>query len=468
LKIPQVSCLRMAMDNFDLAVIGAGPGGYVAAIHAAKKGMRVICIEKDQSLGGTCLNVGCIPSKALLHSTEYYHRIAHSGKEHGIEFSTLKVNLEAMMERKYKIVSGLTSGISFLFKKYHVHHKLAQAKLVSPTVIQAGDEKVEAKSIILATGSEPTPLPMLPFDEKKVMSSMGVLSLKEIPKKMVMIGAGVIGLELGSVFRRLGTEVEVIELLDRVTPTLDREISKAVEQILKRQGFTFYLNTQMTEVNIEDQRVILKSNQKEVRGDIVLVAIGRRPYTKNLGLETVGIKLDEKGRVVVNQNFQTSVPNIYAIGDLIDGPMLAHKASEEGVAAVDILCGENARVNYLAIANVMYTWPEVACVGMTEEEAKDAHLEILSAKVPFKAIPRARCSGDEEGFVKILGEKNTGKLIGLHIIGPNASEMIHEGVLAIQNKMTLKEISHASHAHPTSSEAIKESALLALGKAIHV
>ena len=456
------------MEKFDLAVIGSGPGGYVAAIYAAQKGMRVVCIEKESSLGGTCLNIGCIPSKALLHSTEYYDRIARTGKEHGIETTGLTVNLAKMMERKDAIVAGLTGGVVFLFKKNKVAHVRGEAHLLNPTTLQVGNDRIEATNILLATGSEAISLPFLPFDEKKVLSSTGALALPKVPKKMLMVGAGVIGLELGSVYRRLGAEVEVVELLNRVTPTLDHEISKLVEKILKKQGFVFHLSTQVTAGKVESDRVTLTLGKEEVSGDVVLVAIGRRPYTKGLGIETVGIQLDKQGRVPIDQNFRTFQPNIYAIGDLVDGPMLAHKASEEGIAAVDIMAGERGVVNYLAIPNVMYTWPEVACVGMTEEGARESGLEILIGRVPFRSIPRARCSGDEEGLVKMLAEKTTRRVIGLHIIGPNASEIIHEGVLAIGNKMDLLQIAHASHAHPTCSEAIKEAALAAMGKAIHI
>lgn len=460
------------MEKYDLVVIGSGPGGYVAAIRAAQRKMKVACIEKDSSLGGTCLNVGCIPSKALLHSTEYYHRVKAEGDIHGIEFKDLTINLSKMMSRKESIVSGLTKGIQFLFKKNHIETIQGEATLLSPITIQVGSRTIETKHILLATGSEPISLPFLPFDEKKVLSSTGALSLKEVPKKMVIVGAGVIGLELGSVFRRLGTEIEVVELLDRAVPNFDLEISRHVLHILQAQGFTFHLNAKVIKGSVENEKVKLNVGTKEgdltLEGDVVLVGIGRRPFTKGLGLEKIGIKQDSGGRVVVDGNFRTSIPTIFAIGDLIDGPMLAHKASEEGIAAVDWLAGYVSHVNYLAIPNVMYTWPEVACVGMTEEEAKNAGLELLIGKIPFKSIPRARCSGDEEGLVKIIGEKKTNRVIGLHIIGPNASEMIHEGVAALEKKMTLQEIGQMSHAHPTCSEAIKEAALAAQGRAIHV
>jgi dihydrolipoamide dehydrogenase len=457
------------MDKYDLAIIGAGPGGYVAAIRAAQKGLKVVCIEKEATLGGVCLNIGCIPSKALLHSTEYYHRIVHDGKEHGIEASALTVNLSQMMARKDRVVTSLVSGVQFLFKKYQVTRVQGEGRLVDRTTIQVGSQQIKADTLILATGSEPIPLPFLPFDEKYILSSTGALQLPAIPKKMLMVGAGIIGLELGSVYRRLGTEVEVIELLDRVTPGLDREISKNVLHILKKQGFTFNLSTTVTAGKVEKGRVALTLDKGSAEGDAALIAIGRRPYSKGLGLEEIGVRKDKQGRVVIDQNFCTSIPNIYAIGDLVEGPMLAHKASEEGIAVVDLITGTGGdEVNYLAIPNVMYTWPEVACVGMTEEEAQQAGLELSIGKIPYKAIPRARCSGDEEGIIKILGEKRSGRIIGLHMIGANASEMIHEGAIAIRQKMTLSQLAYTSHAHPTCSEGIKEAAFAALGQALHL
>ena len=456
------------MKKFDLAVIGAGPGGYVAALRATQKGMRVVCIEKESTLGGTCLNVGCIPSKALLYSTEYYYKIASEGKEHGIEVGDLKVNLAHIMERKNKIVAKLNGGISYLFNKQEVTSIRGEARLINPNLIEVGDEKVEATHILLATGSEPISLPQLPFDEKKILSSTGALALDYIPEKMLLVGAGVIGLELGSVYNRLGSRIEVIELLDRVAPTLDQEISKGILHMLQKQGFSFRLSTKVKEGKIENGKVKLLLDKGEVSGDVVLVAIGRRPYFKGLGLKELGIAQDLQGRVMIDQNFRTSIPNIYAIGDLVDGPMLAHKASSEGMAVVDLIAGEDVEINYQTIPNVMYTWPEVASLGMTEEECLRANLEIMVGRVSFKSIPRALCSGDLEGFVKIIGEKKNGRLLGLHIIGPSASEIIHEGVIAIEKKMTLTEIAHASHAHPSCAEAIKEAALAAMGQAIHL
>lgn len=442
------------MEQYDLIIIGSGPGGYVAAIRAAQRGLKVVCIEKEKTFGGTCLNVGCIPSKALLHSTEYYHRIAAEGKVHGIEAEGLRINFAQLMQRKEKIVAGLVQGIDSLFKKNKVISIKGEARLTSGTTVQVGNQTLRGAHILLATGSEPIALPFLPFDEAKILSSTGALALSKIPKKLLVIGAGVIGLELGSVYLRMGSEVEVIELLDRVTPAFDLEISKMIQKILTKQGMRFSLN----------RKIVPGEN---LQGEAILVAIGRKPYSKGLGLDKVGVEMDKQGRVKIDGSFCSSVPTIFAIGDLVDGPMLAHKASEEGIACVDLLCGDSVELNYLTIPNVMYTWPEVACVGMTEEEARALQLEIRIGKVFFRAIPRARCSGDEDGMVKLIGEKKSDRLIGLHIIGPNASEMIHEGVVALKRGMTVLEIAHACHAHPTCSEAIKEAALAAHKQAIH-
>ncbi len=460
------------MEQFDITVIGSGPGGYVAAIRAAQLGFKVACIEKD-SLGGTCLNIGCIPSKALLHSTEYYEKIHKEGKEHGIEATGLSINFQQMMERKKKVVKGLVDGVGYLFKKNKITSFKGAAHLDSPNTIRVNETTIQSNHIILATGSEPIPLPFLPFDERVILSSTGALELAHVPKKMVLIGAGVIGLELGSVYRRLGSELTVIELLDRPCPLLDRELSKEIHRVLKKQGLTFHFSTKITSGKVIDGKISLTALSNEGKeltfdADAALIGIGRRPFHKGLGLEELGVSLDIGGRVVVDANFRTNHPSIYAIGDLIDGPMLAHKASEEGVAAVEIIAGKSPTVNYSAIPSVMYTWPEVASVGMSEEEARDSHLDILIGKFPFSAVPRARCSGDTDGFVKVIAEKTSGRLIGIHIIGPSASEMIGEGVIAIEKGMTVHELAYASHAHPTCLEAIKEAALTCLGQTIHM
>ncbi|MFN0065777.1 MAG: dihydrolipoyl dehydrogenase [Chlamydiales bacterium] len=452
--------------KYDLVVIGAGPGGYIAAIRAAQKGWRVACIDKSNTLGGTCLNVGCIPSKALLHSTEYFERALH-GQEHGIEAEKLSIHFARLIQRKNEVVQSLTEGIAFLFKKNKIDWMQGQARFMDPHTIQAGDKSVQAERIIIASGSEPIPLPFLSFDETRVLSSTGALACKEVPKKMLIVGAGVIGLELGSVYRRLGAHVEVIELLPRVISSFDTDLSKVALQIFTKQGMHFHLSTKVLAGKVERGKVHLDIGQQTLTGDVVLVAIGRRPYTQGLELAAAGVQTNAQGQIMINGTFQTTQSNIYAIGDVVDGPMLAHKASEEGIAVVDYMANEQVKIQYLCIPNVMYTWPEVAAVGMTEEEAKKHELIPLCGKVSFKSNPRARCSGDTEGLVKIVAKKDSGHILGIHIIGPNASEMIGAGVLALENKMTLQKLAHASHAHPTCSEAIKEAALATLNQSIH-
>lgn len=465
----------MAHEKYDIVVIGSGPGGYVAAIRAAQLGFKTACVEKDPTLGGTCLNVGCIPSKTLLQSTEYYSLMQHKGSELGIEFDGLDYRFDRMMERKASVVKGLTDGIDLLFKKNKVAWIRGKASFLSPEAIEVvhGEEKerIEAANFIIATGSEPYPLPFLPFDEKKVLSSTGALSLPHVPKSMIVIGAGVIGVELASVYQRLGCEVTLVEMLDRICPANDEAISKAFLQILKKQGLKFFLSAKVSEGKVHENGVVIKftheGNEMTLDADVVLVAVGRRPYTQGLGLDKAGVKLSPKGLIEVDGNFRTSQKNILAIGDVIDGPMLAHKASEEGVVAVELLAGHKSRLNYPAIPNVVYTHPEVASVGLTEKEAKDLGLTLEVGTAFFRGNPRARCSAETEGLVKIIGDKASGRLIGLHIIGPHASEMIGEGVIALENKVSLEGIANASHAHPTLSEAIKEAALAALKRPIH-
>ncbi len=453
------------MEEFDIVVIGSGPGGYVAAIRAAQLGFKTACIEK-KDLGGTCLNIGCIPSKALLHSTELLSKMSHQAEENGIEFSDLKANLTKMMERKSKIVSEFTGGISFLFKKNKITHIQGEARLKSANTISVGDKEVKAKNIILATGSEPIDLPFLPIDEQKVLTSTGALSLDHVPKKLLVIGAGVIGVELGSVYRRLGSEVTFIEFMDRICPTMDQAISKEYQKILEKQGLNFFLSHKVERAEIGDSVKLVVSDNKNFEADAVLVAIGRRPCSKNLGLEELGIKTDERGFVQIDGNFQTTLPGVYAIGDLVPGPMLAHKASEEGVICVERIKGLSSHLEYMAIANVAYTSPEVASVGLTEDRAKELKINFKTASFPFKANSRAKCVGAEEGFVKILAH-TSGRLLGIHILGEHASELIAEATLAIEKKLFVSDLADTCHAHPTFSEALKEAALNLTKGAVH-
>ncbi len=457
--------------TYDVAIIGAGPGGYVAAIRAAQLGLKTVCIEKRSELGGTCLNVGCIPSKALLHSTELFWMLEKHGKEEGIDCTGLSYNFAQMMQRKNEIVTGFVKGIDGLFKKNKITHISGHATLKGPQEISVNGEKIEAKKIILATGSEPIELPFLPFDEKRVVSSTGALAFETIPKKLLIVGAGVIGVELGSVYRRLGSEVIFIEFLDKICPAFDHDLSKALLKILSAQGLEFHLSHKVLKAEL-DKTIRLTaegpSGETSFEGDAVLVCVGRRPYTDNLGLEAVGIQADKRGFIPIDANFQTSQPNIFAIGDLVDGPMLAHKASEEGVAVAEFIAGHRARIDYLAIPSVAYTYPEVAAVGLTEEEAKKRGIEIKTSRFPFKANSRARCTGEDEGFVKLVYEVKTGRLLGAHIIGAKASELIAEAVLAVQMQVTVAQIAATPHAHPTLSEAIKEAALAAGPGAIHL
>lgn len=456
--------------EYDLIVVGAGPGGYVAAIRAAKLGMKTLCIDRRDSGGGTCLHVGCIPSKTLLQVTEHYAFLREHGKEQGICVKQLDYDWDVMQRRKEGIVASLASGIGSLFQTEGVHFQQGTASFLTPHSLKVEHEGqrmvVEGKTILLATGSEPITLPFLPLDERLVVSSTGALRLSQVPKRLLVVGGGVIGVELASVYVRLGCVVTVVEILPQICPTLDSAMSRSLERSLTKQGIGFRLSAKVTGAQIRDESVMLSVEREggveEVEADVVLVAIGRRALTQGLQLEKVGLTVDAKGFLPVDGAYRTAVPSIYAIGDLVEGPMLAHRASEEGYAVVEALAGHFIPVEEWLIPNVIYTHPEVATVGWTEQEARDRGLELLVGQVPMRAIPRARCNGELDGFVKVVGHRPSGRLIGVHIMAQHASEMIGEGVIALKGQATVKDLAYAPHAHPTLSEAIKEACLAAL------
>jgi dihydrolipoyl dehydrogenase len=464
------------MDRFDLVVIGSGPGGYTAAIRAAQLGMQVACVEKDRPLGGTCLNVGCIPSKALLDSSELYRHTRLGLAVHGIKTSGVELDLAAMMSRKDRVVRGLTQGVASLFKKNKVTRFEGTARLESAQRVrvrgEGGDEVIETARVLLATGSEPTPLRDLPFDGERFVSSTEALTLLRVPRRLLVIGAGAIGLELGSVWSRLGAEVLVVELLDRIVPGTDRGMSTLLQRSLEKQGMVFRLGTSArgAERHADGVRVTLdtKGEASEVEADVVLVAIGRRAYTEGLGARELGVKIDERGRIVVNQHFETTVPGVFAIGDAIPGPMLAHKAEEEGVAAVELMAGQAGHVDYDAIPNVVYTWPELASVGLSEEAAAERGLKVTVGAFPFQANGRARCMDETEGAVKILADATTDRIVGIHILGPRASDLIAEAVLAVEFGASAEDVARTVHAHPTLPEAVKEAALAVAKRTINL
>lgn len=461
-------------EDFDVIVIGAGPGGYVCAIRAAQLGLKVACVEKRATLGGTCLNVGCIPSKALLQSSENFHEALHGFKDHGINIGDVKLDLARMQARKGEVVGANTKGIEFLFKKNKVTWIKGAARFTGPNAIEVEGKNYGAKHIIIATGSESVPLKGVEVDEKRIVTSTGALELDKVPQHLVVIGGGVIGLELGSVWRRLGAEVTVVEFLDRITPTMDGEISKSFQQILAKQGFKFKLGYKVTSAKTQAQGVTLsiepaKGGEAEtITADVVLLAIGRCAYTEGLNLAAAGVETDERGRIKIGKHFETNVPGVYAIGDVVAGAMLAHKAEEEGVALAEILAGQAGHVNYDAIPGVVYTWPEVATVGKTEEELKKEGIAYKVGKFPFMANGRARAMGCVDGFVKLLSDQTTDKLLGAHIIGPDAGALIAECVTALEFGASAEDVARTCHAHPTLSEAVKEAALACDGRAIHV
>tara|TARA_B100001989_G_scaffold251287_1_gene230167 strand:- start:6363 stop:7769 length:1407 start_codon:yes stop_codon:yes gene_type:complete len=464
--------------NFDIVVIGGGPGGYVCAIRAAQLGLKAACVESRGALGGTCLNVGCIPSKSLLNLSENFHKAKKDFNKQGIEIDGIKLNIEKMMSNKNKSIQVLTKGVEFLFKKNKVTYFIGKGVLFSKNdiVVYESDNKktkITAKNIVIATGSEATSLPGINVDEKNIVSSTGALSFNKVPKRLAVIGGGYIGLEMGSVWSRLGSEVTVIEYLDYITPGMDREISNEFQKILTKQGLKFKLGCKVDKVNNKDNLVsieytdVKKSKKEIIEVDKVLVSVGRKPYTEGLNLAKIGVKKDKKGRIEVNDKLQTSVENIYAIGDVIKGPMLAHKAEEEGIAVAEILAGQAGHVNYDVIPGVIYTSPEVATVGKTEEQLKEENRSYKVGKFPFLANSRAKVNNETDGFVKILADSNNDKVLGVHIIGPHCGDMIAEMALAMEFGASSEDIARTCHAHPTHTEAIKEAALAVDKRPIH-
>ena len=461
-------------DSFDVIVIGAGPGGYVCAIRAAQLGLKVACVEKRATLGGTCLNVGCIPSKALLHSSEHFEEAMHKLADHGVKVGSVSLDLARMQARKGEVVSANVKGIEFLFKKNKVTWLKGEGRIAAPGKVEVAGTTYDAKHIVIATGSESTPLPGVEVDEKQIVTSTGALELDKVPGHLVVIGGGVIGLELGSVWRRLGAEVTVVEFLDRLVPGMDAEIGKQFERVLGKQGMKFKLKSKVTGAKKDASGVTLSvepvggGKAEEIKADVVLLAIGRRAYTDRLGLKEAGVALDERGRVKTDGHFATNVPGIWAIGDVIAGAMLAHKAEEEGVALAEQLAGQKPHINYDAIPGVVYTWPEVASIGKTEEELKAAGVAYKVGKFPFTANGRARAMGDMDGFVKILADKQTDRVLGAHILGPDAGTLIAEIAIAMEFGASAEDVARTCHAHPSLNEAVKEAALAVDGRPIHI
>jgi dihydrolipoamide dehydrogenase len=464
--------------KYDVTVIGSGPGGYIAAIRCAQLGLKTAIIEKYNSLGGTCLNVGCIPSKALLDSSEHYHNATHTFKTHGIDIKDLKVNLPQMIQRKREVVKQTCDGVAYLMKKnkIDVYYGLGafidkNTIRITPTKNQAeGTEtkEIQTDKTIIATGSKPIILPTVPYDKKRIITSTEALELQEVPKNLIIIGGGVIGMEIGSVYGRMGTKVTVIEFLDSLIPTMDKTMGKELQKVLGKLGFDFYFKHKVTGASVKGKEVsVTAENEKgeivTFKGDYCLLSIGRKPYTEGLGLENIGIKTDAKGRIEVDNHLETNIKGIYAIGDVIKGAMLAHKAEEEGVMIAEQIAGQKPHINYLLIPNVVYTWPEVAAVGYTEEELKANGKKYKIGAFPFKALGRARASMDIDGTVKVLADASTDEILGVHIIGPRAADMIAEAVVAMEYRASAEDIARMSHAHPTFTEAFKEACLVATG-----
>jgi dihydrolipoamide dehydrogenase len=465
----------VASEPFDLAVVGAGPGGYVAAIRAAQLGMRVVAIDRERALGGTCLRIGCIPSKALLDSSELYWQAREKLGAHGIRTGEVTLDLAALMRRKDKVVAGLTGGVAALFKKNKIARVHGAARLTAPGRIEIeGPDRgaLEARRILIATGSEPAALPGLDFDGQHVVSSDQALSFDAVPRRLLVVGAGAIGLELGSVWARLGAEVRVVELMDRIVPGMDLDLARALQRVLERQGLSFQLGASARKAEVRGGRV---EATVEVGGhaatevyDRILVAVGRRPHHAGLGLEALGVGLDRGGRIGVNARYETSAPGIHAIGDVIAGPMLAHKAEEEGIACVELMAGQSGHVNYDAIPSVVYTWPELAAVGRSEQECRAAGMDVRTGTFPFLANGRARAAEERDGLVKIVADARTDRVLGVHVLGPRASDLIAEAVLAMEFGGSAEDVARTSHAHPTFSEALREAALAVAGRAIHI
>ncbi len=457
-------------SHFDLIVIGAGPGGYVAAIRGAQLGFKVAIIEKRKTYGGTCLNVGCIPSKALLDSSEHFHQAKTQFSVHGIEIKELKLNFKQMMKRKNEVVETTTKGIDYLIQKNKITPFYGTGSFADPHTIEVSlngkTQRVTGTNILIATGSESSPLPNIPFDGKRIISSDEALELTTLPQSLGIIGGGIIGVELGSVYARLGCQVTLIEFLDSLIPTMDKQLGKTLHRSLQKLGITCHLNTKVTTARTVKNAVALTAESKdgktiEIQTEYVLVAIGRRPYTQHLGLDNIGIVTDKYGKIEINDAFQTAVPNVYAIGDVVKGPMLAHKASEEGVVCVEKMAGQKPHLNYATIPSVVYTWPEVASAGYTEEQLKASEVSYKTGLFPFKASGRARAAEESEGFIKVLSDSKTDEILGIHMIGPRCSDMISEAVVAMEYRASAEDIGRITHAHPTFTEALKEAALAA-------